>query len=94
MGKIADIFRARGDLDEALRIRREEELPVCEKLGDVRDLLVCRANIAINLLSRAGEVDRMEAKRLLESALTDAERLRIPEARRIKKILAKNFPAQ
>ena len=36
MGKIADILQTRGELDEALRIRREEELPVYERLGDVR----------------------------------------------------------
>ena len=36
MGQIADILQARGELDEALRIRREEELPVYERLGDVR----------------------------------------------------------
>jgi len=29
-GKIADILAERGDLDGALRIRREEELPVYE----------------------------------------------------------------
>ena len=27
MGKIADILQARGELDEALRIRNEEQLP-------------------------------------------------------------------
>jgi len=27
---------SRGELDEALRIRKEEELPVFERLGDVR----------------------------------------------------------
>ena len=36
LGKIADILAARGEQDEALRIRREEELPVYERLGDVR----------------------------------------------------------
>jgi hypothetical protein len=36
MGKIADILESRGDLDEALRIRGEEQLPVYERLGDVR----------------------------------------------------------
>jgi predicted Zn-dependent protease len=35
MGKIADVLQARGELEEALRIRREEELPVYERLGDV-----------------------------------------------------------
>ena len=36
MGQIADILQARGQLDEALKIRNEEELPVYERLGDVR----------------------------------------------------------
>ena len=36
MGRIADILQGRGETDEALRIRREEELPVYERLGDVR----------------------------------------------------------
>ena len=35
LGKIADVLAARGELDEALRIRREELLPVFERLGDV-----------------------------------------------------------
>ena len=34
-GLIADILQMRGDLDGALRIRREEELPVYERLGDI-----------------------------------------------------------
>jgi phosphopentomutase len=33
MGKIADILQARGQLDEALRIRQEEELPVLNALA-------------------------------------------------------------
>lgn len=36
MGKVADVLQDRGELDEALRIRREEELPVYERLGEVR----------------------------------------------------------
>ncbi len=36
-GKIADILTQRGQLEEALRIRTEEELPVYEHLGDVRE---------------------------------------------------------
>ena len=35
-GYIADILQQQGQTDEALRIRREEELPVYEQLGDVR----------------------------------------------------------
>ena len=37
---LGDIRTSRGDLDEALRIRREEELPVFERLGDVRSRAV------------------------------------------------------
>ena len=36
LGQIADVLQARGQLDEALRIRQEEELPIYERLGDVR----------------------------------------------------------
>jgi hypothetical protein len=37
-GQIADILFARGDLDAALRIRTEEELPVYTRLGDIRSM--------------------------------------------------------
>ncbi|MFT5471233.1 MAG: hypothetical protein ACI8UO_006366 [Verrucomicrobiales bacterium] len=43
---------ARGQLDEALRIRQEEELPVYQRLGDVRSLIVCRVKIAMALAQR------------------------------------------
>ena len=46
MGKIADVLQARGQLDEALRIRQEEELPVYERLGDVRLKAVTMGKIA------------------------------------------------
>jgi tetratricopeptide (TPR) repeat protein/calcineurin-like phosphoesterase family protein len=86
-GQIADILAARGELDEALRIRREEELPVYVRLGATRDLLVGRANIAILLLRRGVPGDRDEAERLLRLALEPAERLRLPVAQQIRKIL-------
>ncbi|NJM13296.1 MAG: hypothetical protein HC889_16755 [Synechococcaceae cyanobacterium SM1_2_3] len=74
------MLQARGDLDEALRIYREEELPVYERLGAVRDLLVCRANIGINYLARGSAGDRQIALQFLNLALQDAQRLKIPEA--------------
>ena len=55
-GEIADILSARGDLDEALRIRREEELPVYERLGDVRSKAVTMGQIA-DILSARGDLD-------------------------------------
>ena len=86
MGQIADVFQSRGDLDEALRIRQQEQLPVYEKLGDVRSRLVCWANIAIILLQRDSDGDRSEADRLLNDALADAQKMQLPEAGQIEKI--------
>ena len=56
MGKIADILQSRGEVDEALRIRREEQLPVYERIGDARSRAVTMGKIADILQSR-GEVD-------------------------------------
>ncbi|MBK1648466.1 CHAT domain-containing protein [Rhabdochromatium marinum] len=86
-GQIADILQARGQLEEALRIRTEEQLPVYERLGDVRSLLVCRAMIALNLLARNDSDDRQPANTLLCLALTEAQRLGLPEAGQIEQLL-------
>ena len=77
----------RGQLDEALRIRTEEQLPVYERLGDVRELLVCRAKIALALLSRGRADERVQANTLLCLALAAAQRLRLREAGQIEQIL-------
>ncbi|MCP3906266.1 MAG: ATP-binding protein, partial [Planctomycetes bacterium] len=72
-GKIADILEARGELDEALRIRREEQLPVYERLGDVRSVAVTKGKIA-DVLEARGEPD--EALRIRrEEQLPVYERL-------------------
>ena len=55
-GYIADILQQRGETDEALRIRREEELPVYERLGDVRERAVTMGKIA-DILEQRGETD-------------------------------------
>ena len=55
-GRIADVLQARGELDEALRIRTEEQLPVFEQLGDVRSRAITQGNIADILVTR-GELD-------------------------------------
>ena len=63
----------RGELDEALRIRREEELPVYERLGDVRSRAVTLGQIA-DMLQARGELD--EALRIRrEEELPVYERL-------------------
>jgi hypothetical protein len=74
-------------LDEALRIRQEEQLPVYERLGARRDVLAARANIALTLLRRNAPGDRDEALHLLRLALADARAMRIPEAEQIEAIL-------
>ena len=72
-GQIADILQGRGQLDEALRIRREEELPVYERLGDVREKAVTQGQIA-DILQGRGQLD--EALRIRrEEELPVFERL-------------------
>ncbi|WP_437994269.1 hypothetical protein [Sorangium sp. So ce145] len=82
----ADILQARGQLDGALRIRREDELPVYERLGATRDILVARVEIALNLLARNTPGDRGDATALLDLAYSAAVDLRIPEADQIRRI--------
>ena len=73
LGQIADVLAVRGELDEALRIRREEELPVYERLGDVRSRAVTLGQIA-DVLAVRGELD--EALRIRrEEELPVYERL-------------------
>ncbi len=55
-GEVADILQVRGELDAALRIRRDEQLPAFEKLGDVRERAVTLGYIADILFAR-GEFD-------------------------------------
>ena len=72
-GGIADIFEARGQLDEALRIRTEETLPVYERLGDVRSKAVTMGKIA-DIFQARGQLD--EALRIhTEETLPVYERL-------------------
>jgi hypothetical protein len=73
----ADVLQARGDLDEALRIRREEELPVYERLGDVRAKAVTMGKIA-DVLAARGQLD--EAVRIYREDVLPAY-ARIGEAR-------------
>ena len=89
MGKIADILASRGEVEAALRIRYEEQLPVYEQLGDVHALLVTRANLAIGLWQQDAQINQAEIQRLLCLALHDARRMQIVEAQQIEQILVK-----
>jgi hypothetical protein len=79
MGQFADILQQRGQTDEALRIRREEQLPVYERLGDARSLLICGAKIARDLIVRGDKNDHAEARRQLDGAPAEARRMQLPE---------------
>ena len=73
LGLRADILYRRGELDEALRIRREEEPPVYERLRDVRWRAHAMGRIA-DILYQTGELD--EALRIRrEEELPVYERL-------------------
>ena len=68
------MLQARGELDEALRIRREEQLPVYERLGDVRGVAVVTRGKIADVLQARGELD--EALRIRrEEQLPVYERL-------------------
>jgi tetratricopeptide (TPR) repeat protein len=71
--EVADLREARGDLDEALRIRREVQLPVYERLGNVRSAAVTWGKIA-DVVGARGDLD--EALRIRrEMCLPAFERL-------------------
>ncbi|MFZ1344077.1 CHAT domain-containing protein [Thiothrix eikelboomii] len=55
-GAYADILQARGQLDEALRIRQQEELPVYQQLGEVREIAITKGQIA-DILQARGQLD-------------------------------------
>ena len=48
MGLIADTLAVRGQLDDSQRIRREEELPIYQRLGDIVSLGITMAKLATN----------------------------------------------
>jgi tetratricopeptide (TPR) repeat protein len=72
-GEIAAILSGQGQLDEALRLHREERLPVYERLGDVRERSATQWAIAAIHLQR-GELD--EAAPLMAEAYAAADRLK------------------
>lgn len=81
MGKIADVLQRRGETDEALRIRRDEQLPVYEQLGDVHSRAVVMGKIA-DVLQLRGDTD--EALRIRrEEELPVYERLGDVRARAV-----------
>jgi tetratricopeptide (TPR) repeat protein len=55
-GQIAKIRQHTGDLDEALRIRRDEQLPIVDRVGDFRARAIILGSIA-DILKDRGDLD-------------------------------------
>ncbi|MCW5704775.1 MAG: CHAT domain-containing protein [Bradyrhizobium sp.] len=73
ISEISNVLEMRGDLDEALRIRRHEVLPIYEASGDVRHYAVTLDEIS-DILETRGDLD--EALRIrLEEVLPVFEKL-------------------
>jgi len=73
LDELASLLESLGQFDEALRVRKEEELPVYERLGDMRSKAVTQGQIA-NILQARGQID--EALRIhKEEELPVYERL-------------------
>ncbi len=71
--EMAVLYQFTGDLDEALRIRRDVQLPIYQRLGDVRDIAVTMGQIA-DILQQRGQTD--EALRIrIEEELPVFEQL-------------------
>ncbi len=71
--ELAVLYQFAGDLDESLRIRREIELPVYKRLGDVRESALTMGQTA-DIFEQRGEID--EALRIYrEEQLPAFERL-------------------
>ncbi|HSK77210.1 MAG TPA: hypothetical protein VLQ45_12210, partial [Thermoanaerobaculia bacterium] len=56
VGLVADILEAQGQLDDALKIRQEEEIPVYERIGDIRARAVTLGKVA-DILQARGQLD-------------------------------------
>lgn len=56
LDEMAGLYFRLGELDEALHIYRQEQLPLCEKRGDVRLAAITRGQIA-DILEARGELD-------------------------------------
>ena len=61
--EVAELERVRGELDEALRIHAQEELPVYRHLGDLREIAITQDRIA-DILQARGQFD--EALHILQ----------------------------
>lgn len=84
-GQIADILQERGRLDEALRIRCDELIPIYKRLGEVRSLAITQGKIA-DILQTRGQLDealriRLEDELPVHRRLNDIRELAITQGK-------------
>ncbi len=91
LNKIADTLKSQGDIENALKIYRQDVLPAYEQLENAHLTLIGRANLASTLAKRGHSEDLPEIRTLLVQALVEAERLRLPEAKAIRGLIAQIF---
>lgn len=72
--------RARGQFDEALRIRKQVQMPAYERLGDLRTRALTQAKIGLQILDASDGDAGDDARALLQAAWSDLSRLGLPEA--------------
>lgn len=88
-GKIAEIQFQQGDLEGALA-GFNDSLVVHERIGERREGLVCRTNVAVVLLARGRPGDRERAAALLREVLAGAGALTPAERARVRAIAARH----
>jgi hypothetical protein len=94
LGRIAEILHSLGRVDEAIRVRESEQLPILEQLGSAYDLSPAQESLGLLYLQRRQPGDRERAAGLLHLALETAERLRLPGADRIRSLLEEHGPSR
>lgn len=70
LGKLAEGFQRRGNLDEALRIHREERMPMAEVLADKDSLAHIHGSIGKLLLEKAQKGNPPEAQAIFDNLST------------------------
>ena len=76
-----------GRIDEAIQVRKSEQIPILNQLSSAYDLLFAQEGLALLLLERRQPGDREQAAELLSQALEAAQLLRLPAADRIRAVL-------
>ncbi len=84
--------KIKSDWRKSVQNLQQEELPVYERLGDVRELVVCRTKLAIMLLQRGRGEDAQSAIEHLLWSFEAARQRGLAETQQIAAILQQLLP--